>query len=173
MMVAMSSFQKQQFLRKGSQQLLSAIRQWQQTEGRPSALLGSAEPHTYGRSITTETSGGWHSPYSVYPFSNLYFRYCLAVKFSNLLWCLDEFFSFNLCNRFLIYLYFCHPQNTTRSSNVFCNFSIHISSKYFWFNLCSFTFSSPELNFTFLLFLPSLAFSLLIEGYCFISNILL
>lgn len=58
MMVAMSSFQKQQFLRKGSQQLFSAIRQWQQTEGRSSALLGSAEPHAYGRSITTETSGG-------------------------------------------------------------------------------------------------------------------
>lgn len=87
-------------------------------------------------------------------------------------------FSFNLCNHFWIYLHFCHPQNTMHSSNVFCSFSIHISSKSFLFTLYRFTFSLPEFNFTFLSFLPSLSFShldssLLTEGCHFISDVLL
>lgn len=56
--------------------------------------------------------------------------------------------------------------------------SVSISSKYFCFTSYAFTFSLPEFNFTFHSCLPSLSFShlgsnLLIEGYRFISKILL
>lgn len=86
-------------------------------------------------------------------------------------------FSFNLCDHFWIYFYFCHLQNTTTTAMRSAT-SVSISSKYFCFTSYAFTFSLPEFNFTFLSCLPSLSFShlgsnLLIEGYRFISKILL